>query len=137
MIGLVLLTYEGIGEQMIKAASHMLGHTPEYLAALPATFNDTPESIAPRLSEAITRTDAGDGVLVLTDLYGTTHCNVASGFINSGKVEMVSGLNMAILVKAINYRNKPMVELLNKVQAGGHDSISLCKKLDNYSKLIR
>lgn len=136
MIGLVLLTYEGIGERMIEAATHMLSSCPEHLEALSASYDESPESLAPRLRDAITRLDTGDGVLVLTDLYGTTHSNLASRFIDVGKVQMVSGLNMAILIRAITYRNEEMMSLIQKVIEGGQDSINICNKLDNYSKLI-
>lgn len=137
MIGLLVLTYEGIGTHLVEATSHVLGCQPEQLEALPVTSTDTPESLAPRLKSALTRQNTGDGVLILTDLYGTTHCNVASAFIENGNTEMISGLNMAMLLRAITYRNENMATLLDKVFKGGHDGINICKKLDNYSKIIK
>ncbi|MBE9516311.1 MAG: PTS fructose transporter subunit IIA [Proteobacteria bacterium] len=121
---------------MIEATAHVLGYRPEQVEALPATYNETPESLAPKLELVISRLDKSDGVLVLTDLYGTTHTNVASRFIDSGNIEMLAGLNMSMLIRAITYRNESMSDLIRKVTDGGREGIRLCSKLDNYKALI-
>lgn len=136
MISLLLLTYGETGSQMIEATSHVLGYSPEQVGVLPAAYNEAPESLAPRLESILTLLNSGDGVLILTDLYGTTHTNVASRFIDSDNIEMLAGLNMAMLIRALSYRNENMADLINKVTDGGHDGIRLCSKLDNYKKLV-
>ncbi|MDH5632022.1 MAG: hypothetical protein OEZ10_03415 [Gammaproteobacteria bacterium] len=136
MISLVLVTYEGIGSQMIEAVAHVLGYRPENLEALPATHNETPESLAPKLESVINRLDRKDGILILVDLYGTTHSNVASRFIAGDEVRMIAGLNLSMLVRAITYRNEDMTRLTTKVHDGGQEGIRMCNKLDNYSDLI-
>ena len=136
MISLLLLTYGDTGSQMIEAASKVLGYSPEQVAVVAAIYNEAPEALAPRLESTISSLSANDGVLILTDLYGTTHSNVASRFIDSSHVEMVAGLNMAMLIRALSYRNETMTDLINKVSDGGRDGIRLCSKLDNYKKLV-
>ena len=136
MISLLLLTYGETGSQMIEAASHVLGYSPEQVGVLPAAYNEAPEALVPRLESMITRLNSGDGILLLTDLYGTTHTNVASRFIDKNNIEMIAGLNMAMLIRALAYRNENMATLIKKVADGGHDGIHLCSKLENYKKLV-
>ena len=67
--------------------------------------------------------DRGDGVLILADIYGSSHTNAACRLLVPGQVELVSGVNLPMLVRVLNYRHLSMGELVRKAQSGGAQGI--------------
>jgi len=107
MIGMVIVAHENIGEAMLAAVEHVLG--PQALvAALGIGANADIQSDlsegSERLHTLIKRCDAGDGVLLFADMFGGTPCNLALSCIEEKKVEVVSGFNLPMLIKAATLR---------------------------------
>ena len=67
--------------------------------------------------------DGGDGVLVLTDIYGATPCNIAMRLLEKGRVEGLSGVNLPMLIRALTYRNEPLAAAVEKALSGGVEGV--------------
>lgn len=123
MIGLFLVTHSSLGESLIQCASHVLNKRPLQIAQLGVTPQDDPLDALPLAREMLKWVDTGRGVLVLTDIFGATPANVALKLLDPGLVEGVAGVSLPMLLRALNYRDKDMDELVTKTIAGGRDGI--------------
>lgn len=122
MIGLVLITHGNLAASLVQCAAHVLGRQPERLVTLSAGHDEPREQMEAALREAITQVDQGAGVLLLTDLFGATPCNLAQGVIAAapaGTLAGVAGISLPMLLRAINYRQLPLAELQARVLAAG------------------
>ena len=103
-VGVLLMTHESMGAALVSAARHVLGKLPLPLNVIELDAGADPDatlSVAAREARAL---DHGDGVLVLTDLYGATPCNVAHRLPSLGlHMHCVSGLNLPMLLRVLNY----------------------------------
>lgn len=124
MIGLFLLTHGSYGEALIQCACHVLNRRPPQLAQLGVTPADDPLDILPTARAWVDLVDGGQGVLVLTDIFGATPCNVAMKLLDPGRIEVVAGVNLPMLVRALTYRDRDdMASLVRKTVAGGRDGV--------------
>jgi PTS system ascorbate-specific IIA component len=89
----------------------------------PINYHESQDVLAQELAVRIRRLDQGDGVLVLADIYGSSHTNAACRLLVPGRVELVSGVSLPMLVRALNYRHLSMDELLRKAISGGTEGI--------------
>ena len=125
-VGILLLTHEAMGDALIATARHILGRMPaavEAHAIPPGSDADT--ALRETLSHA-RRLDSGDGVLVLTDVYGATPSNVAARLADAGvMVRRVSGLNLPMLLRVLNYAEQPLAELAQTAGNGGRTGIRI------------
>src|SRR6478736_9187754 len=106
MIGILLVSHGAFGEALIHSASHVLGKRPVYLRQLGVTVHDEPEATLPVAEDLIRFLDQGAGVLVLTDIYGATPSNIATRLLRPGRVEGIAGVNLPMLIRALNYREE-------------------------------
>ena len=128
-IGLLLITHEDIGAQMLKAASVTLnGQLPLSCETLSVNPNCNPDEINQRANALIETLDSGSGVLVLTDIYGSTPSNIANRCKNTGSLKIIAGMNMPMLFRILNYAHLELDEIVDKALSGGHDGIFLCDK---------
>jgi len=125
MIGILLVSHGAFGESLIHSASHVLGRRPLYLRQLGVTVHDDPEAILPVAEDLIRFLDQGDGVLVMTDIYGATPSNIAARLLKPGRVEGVSGVNLPMLIRALNYREGAgtVCDLVDKALDGAAEGI--------------
>lgn len=123
MIAILLVTHGHIGQELISAAQHTFGCPPVRLEAFAVSSKDSSDQLEAMLRARIEALDEGDGVLLLTDIYGATPANVAARMVRSGQVEMVGGVNLPMLLRALNYRNLPLQDLVNKALSGGLSGI--------------
>ena len=105
MIGVLLVTHGSIGESLLASASQILGGTPPLVAALGVSRNDDPEDVTLRAQELLDALDQGDGVLVLTDIFGATPGNVIARLLDDGHIEGVSGLSLPMLLRVLTGRH--------------------------------
>src|SRR5438552_9035050 len=103
MIGLLILGQREFAAGLIKAVEHTFGNRPPALDTAGIDYIQPPEQIDDLLRERIARVDQGDGVLILADVYGTTHTNVACRLLERGRVELVSGANLPMLLRTLTY----------------------------------
>jgi PTS system ascorbate-specific IIA component len=118
MIGLLIVAHGTLGESLIHCASHVMGKRPLYLRQLGVTMHDEPDAILPQGRDLVRFLDQGDGVLVLTDIFGATPSNIACKLLEPGRVQGVSGVNLPMLIKALSYRDQPMDVLIDKALNG-------------------
>lgn len=104
MIGIVLIGHENIAREMRKALEHVVGEQP-LIETLNVNDSNQPEQLSQQLERKIRQCDTGDGVLLLADMFGGTPCNIAMGCLQKGRVEVVSGFNLPLLIKAATLRN--------------------------------
>jgi PTS system ascorbate-specific IIA component len=123
MISLIILAQEDLGQGLLNAVEHVLGNRPALLDIQPIDYHQPQEALAQALLERIRKIDQGDGVLILADIYGSSHTNAACRLLVPGRVELVSGVNLPMLVRVLNYRNLSMEQLLRKAQSGGAEGI--------------
>src|SRR3974390_1643942 len=112
MIGILIVSHGAFGESLIHSASHVLGRRPVSLRQLGVTVHDDPESLLPVAEDLIRYLDQGQGVLVLTDIYGATPSNIATKLLKPGKVAGIAGVNLPMLIRALTYREEPLESAL-------------------------
>lgn len=123
MIGLLIVAHGTLGESLIHCASHVMGKRPLYLRQLGVTMHDEPDAILPQGRDLVRFLDQGDGVLVLTDIFGATPSNIACKLLEPGRVQGVSGVNLPMLIKALSYRDQPMDVLIAKALSGAQEGM--------------
>jgi PTS system ascorbate-specific IIA component len=105
MIGVLIVTHGEIGTALLGSAGQILGGAPTQVLTLSVWRQDDPDDLVLRARELLERLDAGDGVLVLTDIFGATPGNVASRLLDDGHVEGVSGVSLPMLLRVLTGRN--------------------------------
>ena len=123
MIGILLVSHGAFGESLIHCASHVLGKRPLYVRQLGVTVHDDPDEILPTAEDLIRFLDQGQGVLVMTDIYGATPANIASRLLRAGRVEGIAGVNLPMLIRALTYRDEPLEAVVAKALSGGSEGV--------------
>ena len=123
MIGILLVSHGAFGESLIHCASHVLGKRPLYVRQLGVTVHDDPDEILPTAEDLIRFLDQGQGVLVMTDIYGATPSNVAARLLKPGRVEGLAGVNLPMLIRALTYREEPLETMIAKALSGGTEGV--------------
>ncbi len=123
MIGILIIAHGGLGESLISCVSHVLGKKPPQLQHLAVGTNDDPSDLLPAAQQLVKELDSGQGVLVLSDMYGATPCNMVLKLLNPGSVEGVAGVNLPMLVRVLNYRDSSVKKCLEKAISGGRDGV--------------
>jgi PTS system ascorbate-specific IIA component len=123
MIGILIISHGTLGESLIHCASHMLNKRPPRLRQIGVTAQDDPLQLVPQARKMIKDLDDGEGVLVLTDMYGGSPSNIAAKLVIPDKVEAVAGVNLPMLVRALTYREKPLPVMLTKAISGGCEGV--------------
>ena len=104
----------------------MLGGLPEGCESMAMSQADDPDEVLARARDRLEVLDSGAGVLILTDMFGSTPSNVASRVARARNARVIAGVNLPMLVRILNYRHLPLTEVVNKALSGGHDGILLC-----------
>lgn len=123
MVGILIVAHGSLGDSLIHCATHVMGGRPEQLLELGITVRDDPVQVLPRALRLVRQLDSGEGVLVLTDVYGATPANVAARVLAPGRVEGVAGVNLPMLVRALTYRNEPLATVVAKAMSGGVEGV--------------
>jgi PTS system ascorbate-specific IIA component len=123
VIGILIVAHGAFGEALIHSASHVLGKRPQLVRQVGVTVHDDPDAILPQARELVRQLDQGEGVLVLTDIYGATPGNIAVRLLEAGRVEGVSGVNLPMLIRALTYRDKGLVVMVEKALSGGTEGV--------------
>ena len=130
MIGIVIVTHSQLGDALIEAAEFIIGSRPEALASVSIDLNESAEVLRAKIAAGIKEVRSKDGVLILTDMFGGTPSNLSYSFLEEGKIEVISGVNLPILIQAANTRTKlDLPQLAVKLEAFGKKSISLASGL--------
>lgn len=123
MIGLLLITHGSYGEALVQNACHVLNRRPRLLNQLGVAAQDDPLDLLPLARQMCELVDGGSGVLVMTDIFGASPANLAMKLLQPGKIEGIAGVNLPMLLRAINYREKGFETLLTRAIGGGRDGV--------------
>ena len=125
-VGILLITHGNVGAVLLQSATYVLGVCPLSTCCISTAPDCDPDQVFREALAATQRLDHGDGVLVLTDLYGSTPCNIACRLQDQHNVRVVSGLNLPMLVRLLNYPSLTIDDLAEKAASGGRDGVQFC-----------
>jgi PTS system mannose-specific IIA component len=126
MIGIVIIAHGELGPQFINTARLIGLNSEESLLAISVSPTDSPDLLREEVARSIKSVEQGEGVLILTDLFGGTPTNLSLSFLEDGKVEVVTGLNLPMVIKAINSRSDHDLRTLAKLASeAGKENIFL------------
>jgi len=123
MIGILIITHGTLGESLVHCASHVLNKRPPRLRQLGVTAQDDPFQLLPQARRIVKELDEGDGVLILSDMYGGSPSNIAAKLLVPGRVEGVTGVNLPMLIRVLTYRDRPLATIVTKAVSGGCDGV--------------
>jgi len=122
-VGILLVTHSDIGKQLLLTATSVFGKNPFQVELLSVDNYDQPNDVKELAEKYVKFLDNGAGVLVLTDIIGTTPSNIASS-INHDKIKVVAGLNLSMILNVFNYPEKSLDQLSIKALEGGIQGVS-------------
>ena len=129
MIGMVLVTHGRLAAEFVSALEHVVGPQ-RNIAAVCIGPEDDMEMRRAEIIAAVARVDEGDGVAVLTDMFGGTPSNLAMSILGKGKVEVVAGMNLPMLIKLASVRSaKPLDEAVLEAREAGRKYINVASQL--------
>ena len=128
-VGILIITHGQIGQNLLDTATRVLGVCPVAVKALSVPFDCNPDDKLAQASGIVDELEAGDGVLVLTDMYGSTPSNIANRLMARRGVQIVSGINLPMLLRVLNYPELQLEELVKKAVTGGHDGVRICQSV--------
>ena len=123
MIGILIIAHGNLGESLIHCVSHVLGKTPQQLMYFAVATDIDPADLLPQAMQLVDKLNTGAGVIILSDMYGATPCNLVTKLLSPNQVEGVAGVNLPMLVRVLNYRDKPLKTCVDKALSGGRDGV--------------
>ena len=123
MIGILLITHGTLGESLLQSVCHVLNKRPPMLAQLAVSAQDDPLDILPTARAMLNELDEGDGILIMTDILGTTPSNLTLKLLDPGRIEGIAGVSLPMILRALTYRKDDMETLVKKAVSGGRDGI--------------
>ena len=123
-VALLLVTHRNIGNDMLMITSSILNDELNNTACVEIPMDADIDSMKHKIADALTELSTDEGVLILTDSYGSTPCNIASEFLDRQNRTLISGLNLPMLIRVMNYRSLPLAELEEVAIEGGKHGIT-------------
>ena len=126
MIGILVVTHSNLGDALIEAAEFVIGNRPESVESVSINLGENAEKLRGKIEIGIKKVEKSKGVLILTDMFGGTPSNLSYSFLEEGRVEVISGVNLPLLIKAVTNRSDmELSKLAVSLEAFGKKSISL------------
>lgn len=122
-VGILIITHDGIGPALLGATLGMLDDTPLKIKLLSAGRDCVPEELLAEAELQMQQLDEGDGVLIITDMYGTTPASVARQLTTRGKARAVSGLNLPMLLRTLNDPRLDLARMMENALGGGKEGV--------------
>ncbi len=123
MVGVLIVSHGAIGRSLLESARQILSESPALVATLGVSRDDDPDDLRLRARRLIKQLDAGDGVLVLTDIFGATPGNVIARLLEDGRVEGVSGLSLPMLLRVLTSRQGTLKAAVERAISGGAEGV--------------
>ena len=126
MIGIVIVTHSQLGSAFIEASEFIIGNKPEATVSVSIDLNENVDKLREKIAAGIKKVKSKEGVLILTDMFGGTPSNLSYSFLDEGRIEVISGVNLPVLIKAINSRkDMTLTKLAECLEMYGKKSISM------------
>lgn len=123
MIGILVVSHEPLGTALIRCTRHIYGRLPPQLAALDVIPDENPQAAWKAARELMARINDGSGVVVFTDLFGATPSRIARGLAEPHRVLVIAGVNLPLLLKALNNRRMAIDEMAGLLIESGRRAI--------------
>jgi mannose PTS system EIIA component len=123
MVGILLLTHNGLGDSLLDCVLHVTGRIPHHLKSLSVLAEDDPQAKEKEGDALVKLLDTGEGVLILTDIYGATPSNIARRLCQPGRVEAVAGVNLPMLLRVACGPDISLKEMAQRALQGGRECI--------------
>jgi len=128
MIGMILVTHGRLADHFIDAMEHVVGKQ-EGVATICISPNDDMEQRRADIADAIRTVDQGQGAIILTDLFGGTPSNLAISLLDTGRVEVIAGINLPMLIRLAGARKSMnVVDAVNAAQTAGRNYITVASE---------
>ncbi|MFO1087207.1 MAG: PTS sugar transporter subunit IIA [Reyranellaceae bacterium] len=128
MIGIVLVTHGNLAREFIAALEHVVGPQ-QGVAAVCIGPEDDMEKRRAEILENVQACESGDGVIVLTDMFGGTPSNLAISIMERARIEVLAGVNLPMLVKLASVRARPIAEAVRMAQEAGRKYITVASRI--------
>ncbi len=130
MIGIVIVTHGELGEALIGASEFIFEARPAATLSVSIDLSQKADTLRKRIADGIQAVDDNQGVLLLTDMFGGSPSNLSYSFLEEGRIEVISGVNLPILIKAVSAREKmSLSELAEHLEITGKNSITLASSI--------
>ena len=130
MIGVIVVSHGALATELLRATEHVVGEPLAQAEAVAIGPDDDPAERRRDIFAAVERVDSGEGVIVLTDMFGGTPSNIALSFLDEHRVEVVTGVNLPMLIKLATLgEEKPLDELATFIKGYGQRNISVASEL--------
>lgn len=129
MIGGVIITHGSLAASLLEAAALISGET-EKVLSVSVNSADATEDVRERLSSAVKEADSGGGMIIFTDMFGGTPSNIALSFFKAGEVDVITGVNLPVLIKFIDNRKEmQLADLASALKQTGIGSMVLASEM--------
>ena len=125
---ILLITHENIGSALLRTAKRTYSNLPIPAKVIPVDYHSAPENVILKLEKIAEQMSPNDGLLILTDMFGSTPCNIALALQDYKHIHVVSGLNLPMLLKVMNYPGLALRKLVQKAIQGGKDGVVSCTR---------
>jgi mannose PTS system EIIA component len=131
MTGIIIVTHGQLGDVLIETAEIIFTTKPDALISVSIDLKEDAEKLRKKIHDAIKTVGPQNGVLILTDMFGGTPSNLSYSFLEEGRIEVLSGVNLPVLIKAINIRHKEtdLHRMAEIIEEYGKKSISLASAI--------
>ena len=123
MVGILLVTHNGLGDSLLDCVQHVTGCIPAHVQSLSVLAENEPQQKEVEGRALLKQLDTGDGVLILTDIYGATPSNIAQRLCQPGRIEGIAGVNLPMLLRVACGPALPLMQLKQRALEGGRDCI--------------
>ena len=120
---LFLITHPGIASNLLKVAEAIIKKTSNNLALQEVPMDALPDAMVEEIESKITELDTADGIIFITDIYGSTPSNIAQTLADRYGSTLISGVNLPMMIRLLNYRSESETSLIDKAIDGGHKGI--------------
>ena len=131
MVGIVIVTHGQLGEALIETVTIIVGERPEAVVPISIDLTQDINKLRQKIQEGIKQVSHNNGIIILTDMFGGTPSNLSYSFLEEGRIEVISGVNLPVLIKSINLRNRgsDLHEMAKTIETYGKKSISLASDI--------
>lgn len=130
MIGILVVTHAELGKSLIETVEFILNETTQNVLPISIDIREKPDALREKIKKGLKQLKNDRGIIIFTDMFGGTPSNLSYAFLDPGNIEVISGVNLPILLKAVTLRaNHDLASTVSKVIAHGQQSISLASDI--------